>query len=195
VVKQEERRTRTRSAILEAAHQVFATDGYEATSVDKIAAQAGVAKGAIYHHFSTKAALFEAVLETVSAELQAHTLQATAAATDFWSAAQMGNRAFLTACAEPKTARILLHDGPAVLGWDRWREIDHQNFGGLVRHSFAVAIDNGILAPRDLDKMTKIALGALTEAAFDVAVAENPLECADHYIEIISAMLGGWAVK
>jgi AcrR family transcriptional regulator len=195
VVKQEERRTRTRAAILEAAHEVFATDGYEVSSVDKIAAQAGVAKGAIYHHFSTKAALFEAVLETVSAGLQAHTLQASAAATDFWSAAQMGNRAFLTACAEPRTARILLHDGPAVLGWDRWREIDHRNFGGLVRHSFAVAIDNGILAPRDLDKMTTIALGALTEAAFDVADAENPSECTEHYLELISAMLSGWALK
>ena len=193
MVKQEDRRAATRFTILEAALDMFETDGYAATSVDDVAKRAGVAKGAIYHHFPNKAALFEAVVETVSTRTVAVVVQAISGAPDFWSATEIGNRAFLLACAEPKTARVLLHDGPAVLGWQKWREIDHRNFGGLVRHSLATAVDAGILSARDPDKMTKLAIGVVTQAAFDVAESESPAECVEQYLSMISAMMRGWA--
>lgn len=195
MVKQEDRRAATRVAVLDAAWVMFENDGYALTSVDDVAARAGVAKGAIYHHFPTKAALFEAVVEAVSARALTDVIQATSGAKDFWSAIETGNHAFFAACADPATARILLHDGPAVLGWTKWRQIDQRNFGGLLRQAFAAAIENGILFSQDPEKLTRIVLGAVTEAAIDAAESENFAESAAQYVKIISAMISGWATK
>jgi AcrR family transcriptional regulator len=194
-VKQEERRAATRDAVLGAAWAMFGNDGYALTSVDDVAARAGVAKGAVYHHFPTKAALFEAVVEAVSARALGDVIQATLGATDFWSAIKTGNHAFFQTCADPATARILLHDGPAVLGWAKWRQIDQRNFGGLLRQAFATAIENGILISHDPEKMTRIVLGAVTEGVIDANESENFAESAAQYVKIISAMISGWAIK
>jgi AcrR family transcriptional regulator len=193
-VKQEERRAATRDAVLRAAEQMFGNYGYALTSVDDIAASAGVAKGAIYHHFQTKAELFEAVLEIVSARTVAYVVQATMGATDFWTVLEIGNEAFFAACADPATSKILLHDGPAILGWAKWRAIDERNFGGLLRHIFTTGIENGLISARDPGKMAKIILGAVTEAAIDAAESENYEESAAQYAKIISAMISGWAI-
>ena len=195
MVKQEERRAATRRAVLGAAETLFGRRGYALTSVDDVAASAGVAKGAIYHHFRTKAELFEAVLDIVSARAVADVMRATMLATDFWSVVEIGNRAFFEACADPVTSKIVLRDGPSVLGWAKWRAIDERNFGGLLRQVFATGIENGMIAPQDPGKMAKVVLGAVTEAAIDAAQSENYEESAAHYAKIISAMISGWAVS
>jgi AcrR family transcriptional regulator len=195
LVKQEERRAATRAAVLDSARQLFGRDGYGATSIDDIAAKAGVAKGAVYHHFPTKAAVFEAVLEAVSGDIMLQVVQATAGMTDFWDALETGNRAFFAACADKEMSRILLHDGPSVLGWAQWREIDQRNFGGLSRQAFAVGIEQGLIAAHDPDKLSRIVLGAVTEAAIDASESDDYQKCAEQHLAIIKAMIIGLAKR
>jgi AcrR family transcriptional regulator len=192
MVKQEDRRAATRSGIIAAARSAFGQHGYAEVSVDHIAAQAGVAKGAVYHHFQSKDALFEAALEVESAAVLAEVVAAITNAHDFRSALSIGNRAFFVACSDPLRAKILLHDGPAVLGWARWRQIDQRNFGGLIKLAILNAIDQSLTMPRDPEVLMRILLGAVTEAVISASESDDFMACAEVYLEAIGAMVEGW---
>ena len=103
---------------------------FAAATMDEIAAGARVAKGAVYHHFLTKEALFEAVFEQVSLELVPDLDRIWRAEKDPLAAMAAGTQAYCAACAKGATGQIILRNGPAVLGWERWRGIDAKHFGG-----------------------------------------------------------------
>jgi AcrR family transcriptional regulator len=195
MVKQEDRRAATRGAILTAAFERFGREGFADVSVDHIALHAGVAKGAIYHHFSSKTVLFEAVLESVSGAILTEVLTAISARRDFWEELALGNRAFFLACSNPERSRILLHDGPAVLGWERWRQIDQRHFGGLLRMALSRAMDDSILVRKDVEVVSRALLGAVTEAVMSCAEADDFMACAEDYLDILGALVAGLAVK
>ncbi|MFM9841487.1 MAG: TetR/AcrR family transcriptional regulator [Dongiaceae bacterium] len=195
MVKQEDRSAATRTAIIAAAFETFGGEGYADVSVDRIAARAGVAKGAVYHHFSSKDAVFEAVLESVSSGILTEVLAAISAGKDFWDVLALGNRAFFVACSDPARSRILLHDGPAVLGWERWRRIDQRHFGGSLRKALSRAMDDGILVRKDVEVVSRVLLGAVTEAAISCTEADDFMACADGYLDILGGMVAGLAVK
>src|SRR5688500_7013560 len=121
MARQAERREATRGAILAAGGRLFGEQGFDAKSVETIAAQAGVAKCAVYHHVPTKEAVFEAVLEAVSADLAAEVMAAAREAPDVLATLGAASRAYFAATARPAIRRIVLEDGPVVLGWLRWR--------------------------------------------------------------------------
>jgi AcrR family transcriptional regulator len=188
---QEERREATRKVILAAAQRHFGSLGYNSVTVDEIAADAGVAKGAIYHYFPTKTDMFEAVLQTVAAEIRAE-VQATAVRQpDILSAMFAGHRAFFAACAKPQVAQIYLKDGPSVLGWNRWREIDANHFGGMVREGLLAAMELGVITKRPIEPLVGLILGAVTEAAINCANSEDFAEAAGGYVEGLEAILNG----
>lgn len=191
MTKQEVRREATRSAILAAAQHRFGTLGYQHVTVDDIAADASVAKGAIYHHFSTKADLFEAVLQAVASQILADVQAASTQQSDILAAIFAGNRAFFASCANPQFAQIFLKDGPSVLGWNRWREIDGSHFGGMVRNGLFAAIGVGVLAKRPINPLTRLILGAITEAAIDCANSEDFAATAEGYVEGLEAIVNG----
>ena len=195
MVKQEDRRAATRGAIIAAALGAFGSEGYADVSVDQIASRAGVAKGAVYHHFSSKDVLFEAVLELVSSAILTEVLTAISAGQDFWEELALGNRAFFVACSDPERSRILLHDGPAVLGWKRWRQIDQRHFGGLLRMALSKAMDDSTLVRKDVEIVSRALLGAVTEAAMSCAEAEDFMVCAEGYLDILTALAAGLAMK
>ncbi len=188
---QEERREATRTAILASAQSRFGLFGYNNVSVDQIAADAKVAKGAIYHHFPTKADVFEAVLHDVAsqilAEVQANLMQQT----DILAAMFTGNRAFFASCAKPEFSQIFLKDGPAVLGWSRWREIDASYFGGMVRDGLFAAMEFGVITKRPIEPLVRLILGAVTEAAIDCANSDNFAKAAESYLEGLEAIING----
>jgi len=191
VATQEERRQATRDAILAAAHRQFGEQGYGNVTIDQIAAEAAVAKGAVYHHFSTKTDVFEAVLRGVAATIVVDVHAALAQQTDIMAAMSAGNRAFFASCAKPQTAQIFLRDGPSVLGWRRWREIDADYFGGMVKAGLMSAMALGAIAERPIDPLVGLILGAVTEAAIDCAQKEDFGEAADAYLEALEPMLQG----
>ena len=130
MAKQAERRAATTEAILKAGRRLFGERGFAATTIDDIADAAQVAKGAVYHHFATKEAVFEAVFNSVSRDLVADIERATESERDVLAAMVAGTQHYFAACAKGPTCQIILRDGPAVLGWERWREIDAEHFGG-----------------------------------------------------------------
>lgn len=188
---QEERRQATREAILRAAHRQFGARGYGNVTIDQIAAEAKVAKGAIYHHFNTKTDVFEAVLHQVAAAIVADVQSALDRQTDVMTAIQAGNRAFFASCAEPLTAQIFLRDGPSVMGWSKWRQIDADNFGGMVKDGVRSAMALGVIAERPIDPLVSLMLGAITEAAISCADEDDFSAAAEAYVDTLDAMFRG----
>ena len=178
MVRQSERREATIAAILAAARKLFASDGFDSVSIDDIAARAGVAKGAVYHHFDSKEAIFTRVLETVQAEIAAQppapALRRIADPLDRMAAAILS---YLTAATEPGIKRILLIDGPAVIGWRKWREIDDRHFGAGARRAVAYVIGEA-MPDAQIDAVTHAVMGMVMEAALVCATAPDARKAA-----------------
>ena len=191
---QQERRQTTRSAIIKAAYRLFGDRGFAATTMDDVAAQARVAKGAVYHHFATKEALFETVFEQVSEELLAEVDRVARSEKDALAAMAKGTQAYFDACANDRTGQIVLHDGPAVLGWERWREIDNRHFGGRFPAALEHAMDQGLIARQPIEPLARLLLGAVTEAA--VACSGRDLQKAGaDYARAFQALLDALRLK
>src|SRR3954451_10391206 len=117
----------TKRALVDVAEQLFTEHGYAATSLDAIVAGARVTKGALYHHFSGKQALFEAVFERVEDDASKRIQRALRGKKDPWTKALEGLRAFLVVVQEPAYRRIVIQEGPAVLGYERFREQEERS--------------------------------------------------------------------
>lgn len=194
---QAERREATRGKLIAVARRLFAEQGYADTSTPQIVKEAGVTRGALYHHFSDKADLFKAVYESVEAEL-AEKIWTAALAEDGPTPQQTallhlraGAQAFIDACLEPEVHRITLVDAPVVLGWDEWKRLDAEYGLGVVRVALQRATDAGALQPLPLDTLTHTVLGALTEVALVVARSEDTTRVRDEAIEVIHALIDG----
>jgi len=172
--KQDERSRRTSSRILAEARRLFAEYGFAGVSAEQIVATAGVTRGALYHHFSGKKGLFRAVLNEVQTEIEERVKTAVDQAQDPMEMLIAGNNEFLAACLDPGLQRILLTDGPAVLGWEEWRAVDEDHVQGKYRAFLAELMDNGVLRPFPVDALAHIISGAANEAAFWAARAKDP---------------------
>jgi AcrR family transcriptional regulator len=169
-----EQRQATVAALVAAARELFAARGYAGVGTEEIVRQAGVTRGALYHHFKGgKEDLFQAVLVQVSAETAQHVVQVAAVVEDPWQALVAGVDAFLDACVSPEVQRIMLIDGPAVLGWDVWRAADGDFALGLLETALQRAIDAGRLIPQPPRALAHVLLGAVDEAAMVVARADD----------------------
>ncbi|MEY4575747.1 MAG: hypothetical protein RL701_450, partial [Pseudomonadota bacterium] len=113
----------TQAKLLKAARRDFAKKGYGETSVEKIVSTARVTRGALYHHYEDKRAMFEAVFEELAAELATRIDTSASAAKNPYAALLAGCDAWLDACLDREVQQIVLLDGPSVLGWRRWSEI------------------------------------------------------------------------
>jgi AcrR family transcriptional regulator len=173
---QSQRREATRAALIGAARSLFAERGYAGVGTEEIVRAAGVTRGALYHHFDDKRELFAAVYETIEAELAERiaTGALAVAASSPLEAMRGGAEMFLAACTEPDVQRIVLLDGPSVLGWDRWREIAAAHGLGLIEASLQAAIEAGAIGPQPVRTLAHVLMGALDEGAMLVARAEDP---------------------
>jgi AcrR family transcriptional regulator len=174
---QEERREATREALLAAGRRLFGARGYAGVSSAAVAAAARVTTGAMYHHFGDKAGLFRAVFEGVEADLAAAVRRAAGDPGDPLLRVEKGALAFLDAAREPAVRRIVLIDGPSVLGWERWRFIDEKHHLRPLKAALIVAMRTDLVERRDPDSLARLLMGALTEAALDGGreIAESAL--------------------
>jgi AcrR family transcriptional regulator len=196
MARQAERREATQGVILAAATDLFGRQGFAAATVDQIAQAGGLAKGAIYHHFPTKEALFEAVFRQASADLAARLAsQAGAAGGDVLTAMAESFRAYFAACAEGPTGRIILKDGPAVLGWERWREIDSEHFGGGLAWALAAAMSAGLIEAQPVEPLAGLLLGAANEAAVACHASADPAATGGDYARAFERLLEGLRVR
>ena len=169
---QAERSDATTADLITAGRYLFGRDGYAAASVDAVAAAAGVTKGAAYHHFPSKAALFRAVFADVQAGL-AQTLEREAGAeSDPWHGLLRGCRTFLECCLDPGFRRIVMLDGPSVLGWEEVRRIQRDTVLRVLVEGVRAASAAG--SDVDLTARSHLMFGALCEAGMVLARADDP---------------------
>lgn len=192
MAKQAERRAATSEAILNAARRLFGAQGFAATTVDDIAGQADVAKGAVYHHFKTKEALFEAVFDQVSRDLVQEIDRAVRGEKDVLAMMVAGTQHYFAATAKGATGQVILRDGPAVLGWEKWRAIDAQHFGGKIPRALTAAMEAGLIARQPVEPLARLLLGAVTEAAVACAgradIARAGAEYARAFKSLVEAL-------
>jgi AcrR family transcriptional regulator len=190
---QAERTEATRSALIAASRPLFAQRGYAGVGTEEIARAAGVTRGALYHHFDGKRELFEAVYEQIEIELAeriaAGALRANASSP--LVAMKAGTEMFLLASTEPETQRIVLLDGPAVLGWDRWREIATEHGLGLIEATLQAAIEAGEIDSQPVRPLAHVLMGALDEAAMLVARADDAERMRAEVGRTLGALLDG----
>jgi AcrR family transcriptional regulator len=191
MIRQVERSSATIGSIHAAARRLFAAQGFENTSIDQIAAQAGIAKGAIYHHFASKQEIFTQVLEGLQAEIAAAPIPPAAKQiADALDRIAAGVLRYLDAAMQPGTKRILLIDGPVVIGWGKWREIDDRYFGASTKSALSSALAKRASA-RELDAIAHLVMGAVMEAALVCATADDPVKCARDHVAALRRMLEG----
>ncbi|HET9591978.1 MAG TPA: helix-turn-helix domain-containing protein [Solirubrobacterales bacterium] len=193
---QAERRAATREALIAAARRLFTERGYEAVGTEEIVRAAGVTRGALYHHYGDKASLLEAVYNRIEAE-STERVARIVLGSDLHSpleAMKAGIEAFLAECEKPELRQIALHDAPAVLGWERWREIGAANGLGLIEASLAAAVEAGELRPLPVKPTAHLLMGALDEAAMLLARDERP-EARLEVTEVLVALLDSLALR
>jgi AcrR family transcriptional regulator len=165
VNRQAQRSASTRAKLLKAARTLFARKGYANVGTEEIVRRAGVTRGALYHQFPGKEELFLAVYEEIEQELTERLDKLFDQSAGPYEAMRAGIRVFLDACRKTEVQRIVMIDGPSVLGWVRWREVAERYGLGLMRAAIVAAIEAGELAPVAADPLAHLLMGALDEAA------------------------------
>ena len=173
-----ERSEETRGDLVATARRLFAERGYAAVGTEEIVRESGLTRGALYHHFGGKKDLLEAVYMQIEEELTAEIagLIVRESAESPLQAMRLGAKAFIDACARPEVERIVLLDAPAVLGWDRWREIAASYGLGLIEGTLSAAMDAGEISPQPVRPLAHVLMGAMDEAAMLAARSENPAD-------------------
>ena len=172
---QAERAAETRDALIGAARPLFASVGFADASLETIVRNAGVTRGALYHHFADKTELFAAVFERVEAEMAIRMGEAVAAAghSDPVEIMRLCSGLWLDACAEPEVQRIVLLEALAVLGWERWSDIGHRYNIGFVKGLLTDAIESGSIPRQPVEATALTIMGALREATLYIARADD----------------------
>ncbi|MFC8723087.1 TetR/AcrR family transcriptional regulator [Kitasatospora sp. NPDC057198] len=182
---QQQRSEATTADLLAAARRLFAADGYAATSLDTVCEQAGVSRGALYHHFRNKEALFLAVYEREQRALAAAIAEEFGRHLDPWEGLVAGCRVFLVRAHEPAVQRITIIDAPSALGWNAVRAV-REDCRHMMRIGVSRAVRAGSIAERQVEALASLLHGALCEGAVAVACAEEP----EAALEAVLAELG-----
>jgi len=179
----------TQDRLIKAAKELFTTKGYAGTAREDLVAKAVMTRGALYHQYQDKRDLFLAVFEAVEVELGQRLAMAVGVETDPWQQLRSGARAFLAAATDPAIRRIVLVDGPSVLGWEEWRRIDGQYSLGMVRAVFEMNMAAGNIVEQPVEPLTHLIVGALNEAALAVAAASDAERAREEFAESMERVL------
>lgn len=164
----------TRDQLIEVATRLFAERGYEDTSIEAVLAAAGVSRGALYHHFAGKDALFSAVVDSVENGITVQLGAVVAGAKDPVDALTAASLAWVGLAGDPVIQRVVLIDAPSVLGWDRWRTAGEQSAQEAVRELLQAIADSGQLTPELVGPFAHMILAALDEIALVIARSDDP---------------------
>jgi AcrR family transcriptional regulator len=190
---QRTRAVSTRAAIMEAARELFGEAGFHATGTSEITARAEMTRGALYHHFADKEQLFEEVCRVVSAELVGQSNQSVAALSgDLWLKVTEAFRHYLGLVATSREyQRILLIDGPVVLGWTRWRKLQSEFVARGTADALRLLIGAGLMAEQPVDPMAHLIQAALNDAALDIANSRSPAKTNEAASQAFLTLLSG----
>ncbi|MEU7785444.1 TetR/AcrR family transcriptional regulator [Amycolatopsis sp. NPDC049159] len=166
----------TREHLVAVASDLFTEHGYDATSIEAVLRAADVSRGALYHHFPGKDALFTAVLDAVYERVEAESARAVEGLTEPAAALRAACLAWIRSTADPVVRQVLLVDAPAVLGWQRWRQLDERRTLGKIKA--ALRRDGRIPAAR-VDLFAHVLLAGMNEVALLAARTGEPTSTAE----------------
>jgi AcrR family transcriptional regulator len=156
------------------ARRLFAEQGFAATSTEEILAAAEVSRGAMYHHFSSKTELFRAAFEAVEDDLTAEVMTVAATETDPVRMLATGFATFLDQCLRTEVQRIVMVEGPTVLGWDTWHELDERYAFGSLKAVLQLVAAEGRITDDEVDPWAHLLLGAVMQAGMVVSRSSDP---------------------
>ena len=188
----------TRQALVDAARKLFTEQGYAATGTEEIVAGARVTRGALYHHFRDKTDLFRAVMEQIAREVAEHLVEAELSqptrqpAGDAWDEIRDGLRAFLDLCVVTDDfQRIVLVEGPAVLGHDAWDELVARHGSNLLAEWLSRAIGQGRIVPVPVPPLTRLLIALISESSLYIARAADRAAAREAMGETLDRLLDG----
>jgi len=185
----------TRRALIDAARTLFAEHGFADTATEAVVQAAGVTRGALYHHFKDKTALFRAVYEDLEEQLVMQVAASVGNVRDPLRVLKKGAEAFLDACLDPAVTRVVLLEGPSVLGWELWREIDQAYGLGLITHTLEAAMAAGAIRKAPLEPLAHVLLGGLVEGAMLLANAEDKAASRVEVGKAVAVLIDGLAPR
>jgi len=170
----------TRQALVDAARTLFTEQGFAATGTEEIVAAARVTRGALYHHFQDKTDLFRAVMEQIAREVAEHLIDAelsrpaAPSLADAWDEVRDGLRAFLDLCVVTDDfQRIVLVEGPAVLGHEAWDDLVSRHGSNLLAEWLSRAVEQGRIAPVPIQPLTRLLIAMISESSLYIARADD----------------------
>ncbi|NUR92249.1 MAG: TetR/AcrR family transcriptional regulator [Nonomuraea sp.] len=181
-----ERGAATREQLVVIATRLFAEHGYEGTSIEAVLKESGLSRGALYHHFAGKDALFEAVLEAAELDVAAKLARATAGMKDPALALRTGAKAWIRLAGDPVIRRILLIDAPSVLGWERWRAMEERHAFGQLKLGVQAM---GVFPDDQVDLQAHVLLAAINELALLAARSESTADAEAAVEEFLTRQL------
>lgn len=195
----DERRARgdqTRRDLIDAGRSLFVERGFFNTSIGDLVSASGVGtRGAFYHHFKDKSELFRAVFEEVERDLTLRSIAAPPKGADAWERLTRGLHGFLEAAIEPEVQRVMLLDGPVVLGWQTLRAIQQSDSMAMIDEVIGEAIAEGAIDEQPVGELTHMIVAALEEAALLVAHADDPVTARERAAKILDRMLLSFALE
>jgi AcrR family transcriptional regulator len=183
----------TRNALLDSAEHCFAIDGFAATTLDKVAADARVTKGAVYHHFANKRAVFEAVLDRMEEVTVEATIAAAATHDDAWEGGLAALAVALDRFLDPAYQRICFVEGPHALGFDRWWACGERHQIGVIRTLLTALADQDVIdvPPEQHEPLSNLLFGLMTAAAISLARSKRPKPLREQLYSVIVRILEG----
>lgn len=188
--RREEYTEATRHALLSAGRDIFTTEGYQAAGIETISRAARVTRGAFYHHFEDKKALFDAVVVAMQAETTARIEEKSRSQRKIWDRMNVGIEAYLDACLEPAYGRIVIQEAPAVLGNKRFREIEEAYPMALLTASLNALKRDGELEFEDIDLLGRMVDAMICKIALLLPEADHPKKLRERGQRIIGSLLG-----
>lgn len=181
----------TRRALVDSATALFTESGYAGTSLDEVVARAQLTKGALYHHYPGKQALFEAVFERIESQAANAIADAVQRHRDPWERAMAGVRTFLDICTQPAYRRIVMQEGPVALGFERWRETEKRSTYGIVRGIVVAVLEEYAVDESFAETFTQVFFGTMRAAGVTVAEAPDVARASREVEIVIGAVLAG----
>jgi len=188
--RREEYTEATRQALLSTGRDIFASEGYQAAGIEAISRAARVTRGAFYHHFEDKKALFDAVVVSMQAEAAARIGERARSQRKIWDRLSVGIDAYLDACLEPAYARIVIQEAPAVLGNKRHREIEEAYPMALLTATLNALKREGELDFEDIDLLSRMVDAMICKVALMLPEADHPKKLRERGQKIIGSLLG-----
>ena len=180
----------TVNALVAAARRSFASVGYANTSMDALCAEAGLTRGALYHHFGGKDGLLEAVVRQIDGEMGGRMDSACAHHSDPYRAFKACCLAYLDLALDPEIQQIVLRDAPAVLG-QRLREIDADGSIGPLMQALEPLMAQGVIEATDAEALARLINGAMIDAALWIAASDDPAAASSRTAAALGLLLDG----